>query len=73
MVPSVAVMVCCPWDAASGTWKVALKPPAELEVTIGGVVTTDEPSNVILIVEFGANEVPVTVTSVPAEPLAGEA
>lgn len=51
---------------------VALNAPFASDTTESGVVTAAEPSNVILIAEFGANVVPFTVTTVPAAPLEGE-
>lgn len=52
--------------------KLALKLPELLDVIVVGLVLTAILSNFIVMTLLGSNFVPVTVTVVPARPLAGE-
>ena len=48
-----------------------VKPPAELVVTVAGVVVIAEPSYDIVIPEFGTKLLPEMFTVVPVGPLVG--
>jgi hypothetical protein len=69
--PAVALTVFCPGADEDGTEKEAVNAPVEEVVTEEGVVETAPPAYVMETAALAGKLLPVTVTCVPAEPLAG--
>lgn len=65
---SVALIVCAPTPAFEGTLNVAENDPAEVDVTVEGVVETAMESNFIVTWLLGVKFDPVTFTLIESGP-----
>ena len=68
---SVALTVCVPAPEEDGTVMEPVKLPAELAVTVVGVVVIPEPSYDMVTAEFATKLLPEMFTVVPVGPLDG--